>query len=285
MKYIIYLFTIILINIMLSTLSFATVGTVYNSPENGTVRIEDNSGNITFSTGWTSYANANPSGNNHTYITQNGAYLEFTFTGTFFRIICSVNTTACASIKVDIDGVYDSSFTSRATTSYRQSRYEKTLADGTHTIRLTTNDEYTFRFDAVDVISTLPTPTPTPTNTPTPTPTNTPTPTPTNTPTPTPTDVPTPTPTPTDVPTPTPTDIPTPTPTNTPSPTPTASPTPTPSPTPIPSPTPTPTPLPTVIPTDNKEILMLDINNNIKYFSIVILAVLILTLWYKEGRL
>ena len=60
-------------------------------------------------------------------------------------------------------------------------------------------------------MSTLNTPTPTPTNSPTPTPTNSPTPTPTNSPTPTPTN--SPTPTPTNSPTPTPTNSPTPTPT------------------------------------------------------------------------
>ncbi|MBV9256780.1 MAG: hypothetical protein JO215_02050 [Ktedonobacteraceae bacterium] len=68
--------------------------------------------------------------------------------------------------------------------------------------------------------STIPTPTPTATNTPTPTPTLTPT------PTPVPTSTPTPTPTPTNTPIPTPTPTITPTPTNTP--------------TPIPSPTPNP---------------------------------------------
>ncbi len=68
----------------------------------------------------------------------------------------------------------------------------------------------------LDLITTLPTPTATPTATPTPTPTATPTPTPTATPTPTPTPTATPTPTPTATPTPTPTATPTPTPTPTP---------------------------------------------------------------------
>ena len=85
-----------------------------------------------------------------------------------------------------------------------------------------------------EVVTVMPTETPTPTLTATPTPTETPTPTPTETPTPTPTE--TPTPTPTAEPTPEPTAEPTPEPTAEPTPEPTAEPAPEPQPEPEPEP-------------------------------------------------
>jgi hypothetical protein len=99
------------------------------------------------------------------------------------------------------------------------------------------------------------TPTPTTSATPTPTPTATPTPSPSATPTPTPSASPTPTPSPsaTASPTPSPSATPTPSPSATPTPSPSATATPTPSPSPTasatPAPSATPTPSPTATPT------------------------------------
>ena len=85
--------------------------------------------------------------------------------------------------------------------------------------------------------------------TPVPTPRPTPAPTPRPTPIPTPLPTPVPTPIPTIQPTPGPTSVPTPIPTNAPTPRPTPVPTPIPTPRPTPVPTPRPTPRPTPIPT------------------------------------
>lgn len=108
------------------------------------------------------------------------------------------------------------------------------------------------------VLVTINTPTPTPTDTPTAGPTNVPTSTPTDTPSPTATVVVTATATPTDTATVVPTDTPTETPTASPTDTPTAVPTDTPTETPTVAPTDTPTETPTAAPTDTPTVVPTD---------------------------
>lgn len=176
--------TLLVITLILSLLTLGSLIFRGNfSVSAAPTKVNDDGAGISYTGSWTDSSTATGYYNNDCHWSfTNGAYAQFTFTGTIIRWIGGKNTDH-GFAKVYLDGNLDATLdTYSSTWLAQQVLYEKTgLTSGSHTIKVevtnTKNSNSTNYFQDIDAFeydnvsaTTTPTPSPTPTPTVTPTP-------------------------------------------------------------------------------------------------------------------
>lgn len=134
------------------------VGQVYNTPDSGYIRYDQNNSKIIYSNGTWTINNITTSayGGSHASSNTLGATITFKFYGTKIRLLSNNAGDRSNNIKIYIDGILDNSISEyNSNTIYQILVYEKlNLNEGIHEVKIINNTTNYIILDAIDIDNT-----------------------------------------------------------------------------------------------------------------------------------